>query len=445
VRTKIFICLAAVLLLGAWLGRPAFAQGSQAQGTLDPIPPEVVKALLAENWQQVADLLPDEICNKSPVARLIKGHACLALNRNNESLCLFLRTKKAEDLQQWFSWTSELGKRNQGGVANYLQGDALAREQQWKQAMEAFDLSIKQGASKPLALQARAVVHAALAEWDAAREDLIASVDGDPLVSDLFASRGAYILQRATDPQKALEFYERALKLSPDSVIALNGRGCARMILRQWEEARRDLELAVKLASACGSELSVMPSINLDTLVKTFNKASNDALAQVAGIDPGMSITEKMDRINTMPVGQQQLALDLLNNAANWNRTIAGNFLIPKVEMGIAGGIKGSIMGPQPFLEGKMNLSWDVRATSTYNLGQQTELLSAMKGNNPQMSPNRIDNLSSFLLLHTPTYGFIGRPGGVSTKEIGSEPPEGGKWDIVTIYGLLYDINKIEK
>jgi tetratricopeptide (TPR) repeat protein len=446
-KMKVFGFFVAIALLGAWIQPKITAQNTQAQVNPDVVSPTVVKAVLAEDWKQVADLLSDDICNKSPVARLIRGHACLALNRNNESLCLFLRTKAVDDLQQWLLWTGDLAARQPDiPVIHYLRADALARQKQWKQAIEAFDISIQLRPRAPLVLNARAVVHAALAEWDAAREDLVAAAEQDPLLSDLFASRGAYILGRATDPQRALEFYVQALKLSPDSILALNGRGCARIVLRQWEDARQDLELAVKLSSECSRELATISSFNLDTLVKMFNKASDDALARVVGIKPGMSITEKMDHIRSMPMGQQQLALDVLNNARNWNDRIAGNAMIPKVEIGIAGGIKGSMIGPQPFLEGKIGLSWDVRETSRFNLGHQTELLDAMKNNNPTLTPKPIDNFTAWTLQHIDSrYKFLAQPGGVSTKEIASEPAEAGNWNVVTVFGLLYDVARNEK
>ena len=47
---------------------------------------KVEDAILVEDWKKVADKLgavdPE---TPSPILRLIKGHACLALNRNNES------------------------------------------------------------------------------------------------------------------------------------------------------------------------------------------------------------------------------------------------------------------------------------------------------------------------------------------------------------------------
>jgi tetratricopeptide (TPR) repeat protein len=435
---------ASVLVTAALVGILQFGLASD-----QPVSKEVEQAVLAEDWAKVADLLtPAKDQTLPPVARLIKAHACLALNRNNESLCLFLHTKAEEDIKQWVWWTDDLARRQPtAAVAHYLYGDAAARQKRWKAAIESFDASLRLGPQASLTLNARAVAHAAQAEWDASRENFIAAVNLNPPLSDLFASRGGYILQRRTDPQKALDHYEQALKISPNSMLALNGRGCARILLRQWEAAMQDLETAVKLASDCSSELAMIFAINLDRLIKMVNETSEEALSQVAGIKPGMSIDEKMDRISRMPLGQQQLAVDILNNARNWNQRIAGNPFIPKIDLGLAAGVKGSLFGPVPYVEGRMNLQWDIKETSSFNLSHQTDLLRAISSSGPSLTPNKIDNFTAWTLQHAPgsPYPFLAQPGGVSSKEIAAEPIEAGSWNVVSFYGLLYDIGASAK
>jgi hypothetical protein len=52
----------------------------------DAVPPQVVKAILNENWKEVVQFLPGvETNGASASLRLIKGHACLALNQKLHS------------------------------------------------------------------------------------------------------------------------------------------------------------------------------------------------------------------------------------------------------------------------------------------------------------------------------------------------------------------------
>ena len=66
-----------------------------------------------ENWDTIAKLCgSNEQLESSPVLRAIKGHACLALNRNNESLLLFLSVNDDEDTKAWYQWSSEFVNKN---------------------------------------------------------------------------------------------------------------------------------------------------------------------------------------------------------------------------------------------------------------------------------------------------------------------------------------------
>ena len=134
---------------------------------------EVEKAILAEEWSKVADLLDsDDSLTSASVARLIKGHACLALNRNNESLELFLNASSAEDLERWEEWTLGFAEQNpHNAVVHYLKGDAFARMEQWDSAILAFDKALQIKPDYPLALNARGVALCACGRWDGAEAD----------------------------------------------------------------------------------------------------------------------------------------------------------------------------------------------------------------------------------------------------------------------------------
>lgn len=65
---------------------------------------DIEKALLVKDWHTVnaKSGTPEELA-KLPVLRAIKGHACLLLNQNNESLYLFLSLANKSDLESWKS------------------------------------------------------------------------------------------------------------------------------------------------------------------------------------------------------------------------------------------------------------------------------------------------------------------------------------------------------
>src|SRR5689334_5684260 len=62
------------------------------------ISPEIERAILSEDWKTVSELVPASVNDSGPaILRLIRGHACLALNRNNDSVTLLRDSGKNED------------------------------------------------------------------------------------------------------------------------------------------------------------------------------------------------------------------------------------------------------------------------------------------------------------------------------------------------------------
>lgn len=118
-------------------------------------------AILKEDWSRVAALL-GSAKNLAAPARLVKAHAYLALNRNNESLCLFLNASSKDDLGKWEEWTRDFARKNpQTTVAHYFRGDALARLRQWDDALMAFVRAIELHPKHALALNSRGAIYAA--------------------------------------------------------------------------------------------------------------------------------------------------------------------------------------------------------------------------------------------------------------------------------------------
>jgi tetratricopeptide (TPR) repeat protein len=208
---------------------------------------DIEKALLTEDWETVAAKVgPDEQVSASPVLRAIKGHACLALNHNNESLLLFLSISDEPDLFAWKKWTTVFAEQNPGNpVAHYLRGDALARLEKTDEAIAAFNRSLRIKGAFVLSLNARGVAHASMRRWNEARADLEEACRTDSSLAELFVSIGTLqVLKRA--PDGAVRSYRKALDISPDHSLAHNGLGCAYYGLGEWEMADTAFTQAAK-------------------------------------------------------------------------------------------------------------------------------------------------------------------------------------------------------
>jgi hypothetical protein len=247
------------LLMGLlWLASgPVAADSSVAPG------PELEKAILAENWEKVIRLLPTEAEPNLPaVSRLIKGHACLALNRNNESLRLFARRTSKDDLAKWDEWTTDLRNRHPDNpISGYLRGDALARLQRPSEAVEVFTAYLKASPQHILLLNARGVAYCGMGRFEKALEDITQATTVAPSFVDADLSLGSLWIQWGTGPEGALEAFNAALAKSPNSIVAMNGRACAQLALGHLEESFRDLQDATR-----GEPWFSLPVVNMVSL-----------------------------------------------------------------------------------------------------------------------------------------------------------------------------------
>lgn len=194
------------------------------------VTPAVEAALLREDWREVAGQLKDVTAKtRSPVLRLLKGHACLALNRNNESVCLFLSVTD-DGLHVWRDWTERLaGEQESRAAALYLRGDALARLGEWKAAEQSLGQAILLKPGVGLAHNARGVVYALLGELVKARVDFAEAVHcSQSSFADAYAGIGALRAHKKSGIEGAVKAFDKAIKLSPGFALALHGKACVR-------------------------------------------------------------------------------------------------------------------------------------------------------------------------------------------------------------------------
>jgi len=286
-------------------------------------PQKIQNYLLQQDWQEVASILePVDLENNSTVLRLIKGHAFLATNRNNESMCIFLNITSTTQLRTWDKWTEDfLVSHPRSLVAFYLRGDALARLGKWDLAIEAFDNALKIESTNTLVLNARGVAYAAKGELDKARLDLYrAAQKNASCFADVYCNLGFLNIQQKDMAEAAVRYFSKALDISPEFALALHGRGIAKLILND-KKAKRDIETGTKMSN-CDTIKDLMvhnevryaarvSGMNLDILIKeakmagtVFTKKFTDLTARA---DMMGTLSRTFRQLNNLP-GNQHLA-----------------------------------------------------------------------------------------------------------------------------------------
>ena len=227
---------------------------SELDGQLDE---RLEEAILAEDWEKVVSMLPkDDEWNLPATLRLVKGHACLATNRNNESLCLFLSATSKEELQEWQEWSQDFATKYPASpIAHYFKGDSYARLEQWNLAISNFNIALKMDPNHPLVLNARGVAYANKNELAKARVDFQKAIStSDGQLSDAYANIGVLRIQKKSGIKGALRAFDKALEISPNFAIALHGKACLKVANANeiTEAEKKSLVAAVK---DCPSDL----------------------------------------------------------------------------------------------------------------------------------------------------------------------------------------------
>jgi tetratricopeptide (TPR) repeat protein len=193
---------------------------------------DVEAALLAEEWKRVDSLIGETTATTQAVERLIKAHACLALNRNNDSILLFLNAS-GDDLKSWHHWAARFSEEHpKAPLGQYFLGDSFARLSQYDKAVQTFDAGLTLQADNALLLNAQGVAYAKLDSLPEARRCFEgALVASKARLADAHASLGAHWIQRSDGAEGAIASFTRAVELSPEFVFAIHGRACAKLVI----------------------------------------------------------------------------------------------------------------------------------------------------------------------------------------------------------------------
>lgn len=430
---SIMIALATIVLV-------TICSSSQAANV--DVTPEVEKALLSEDWSKVADLLTKvDTSTPSPVLRILKAHACLALNRNNEALAHFLALSDKDTIKSCLEWTTSFLKSHpSSALAFYLHGDALARGLQPKEAFTTFTRGLALKQDHTLLLHARGVLLANLGDFDGASSDFSTASKANPKFAELYLSRGTYTIQKKTDPKKGLQWFTEALRISPDYVLGLNGKGAILIMMRQMPEAKEALTKAKSLSKGPLAEIEPVIDGNLSVLDAKVNAAIDNRLTTLAGIKPGMSLDEKVSRFDSADASTRQAIVDSVYNARANNASRLGDFTRPsEISVGSTFGAKVSVVGPELNAGVNMGAKWDTKSTE-FNLKNQDDFLKAAsdRGVRPSFEAgNPMNNFKSWWNNQFGSARDFSHSGGVSSAAIG-DGTDRGAWEVYSCYGLQY-------
>jgi tetratricopeptide (TPR) repeat protein len=249
---------------------------------------QIEQHVLGQEWEKARIAVTgDDTLAADPVARLLTGHACLATNRNNEAMLLFMSIRDPEPAGKCVAWVQGLAERHrESAVAQYLMGDALARAGRLDEAIDAFDRSLAIDPGFGLAWNARGVARAAKGDMDDALMDLTQATRICPDLADAHANLGTYWVLMSVAPG-AIQSFDRAIALDPACALAYNGRGCARFGKGDYDGAIEDLEKAFDLCPA------LVPVGANEVLV--LSALAAEAAPEQAAAQPGTTITTRSD------------------------------------------------------------------------------------------------------------------------------------------------------
>ena len=313
-KSRLIFNLETILLLIICFGT---SLSNYANARTFEVSEEVENAVITENWVKLADLLTDiKPETPSPILRLIKAHACLATNSNNESVQLFYGVTFG-DLEEWEKWCKNTATvTGNQALKNYFLGDIHARLLNYKKAIEYLSLAIDQNSDSYLALNARGTVYIIQEEYERALSDLIKAKAINPKFADVYNNLAMInIRQRKGLIDNSMNSFMVVHEINPDFALAFHGLGCLELLISKTIAVPED-NINIRRA------IELIPGLT-NILVENETKYLSDALDKQSKIlfaDAGTEgtaiqrvykqneykLTEQTNKLNTM--------LDLRNN-----------------------------------------------------------------------------------------------------------------------------------
>jgi tetratricopeptide (TPR) repeat protein len=440
------------------------ASNSRAEPTTS-IDEALVRAVLSGDWNRVADshLAYVNTETPSPVLRLIKAHACLALNRNDESACLFAASLSHEDLKTWNEWAEGFLRNHPNSqTASYFRGDASARRGEWVQASASFAraLEAREDHTRAMVLNARALVSAAQRRFDPALVDLSKAIVLRPDLADAHANLGFLAILQKEGAKGALRDFDMAISVSPDFSLARYGKGCIHMILGELSPAETEFDLSLMKPNCLGERLYE----KIQTALNLLNEQGPIELASADTENPGFYIESSMRAMDRNDLGWMGATYkEGLKNALRMGETAISNYekattsliqrepklapyiskynnqvrteiamtaMAQKYELGLSRGLDIKIGSPDQKKPLNMTTGFTSQERITYDLSAARPKAFESLGN--------FQKFETGLSRHAP--GYTSRPQGFDSGPSHGTIDEGA-WPDLAEFGLLYPVN----
>jgi len=415
---------------------------------------------LGEDWQGVINELEPNYADLPPYEKLVLGHAYLAVNRNNDSLCIFMTVISDEELTSWNSWAKDLAENHPDSrIALYFLGDSYARLNDWENSLDTFngilgdEESGLEGISPGyfFALNARGVVHAATGNLEMAYDDVCDAIDASPDFAEAYTNKGVIWIHQSLAATGADTAFDQALDLSPDYVLAFNGRGIVKTAMGQYLEAEEDFNNAKDFSTdECLEAVSTLAEINNIILNITVSDAVVDE-SLLAELDPAMAIYEQTGDIGPLRQATQDWTQDQFDSVMRlneqqitWNENVieVGSLIRDDLTtLGQNGLERGSFMigadTAQGFVElSTMNLDTGRMAQEAFG----SEYQDRFGTSGPEITPMNpiIGGIERWFTTTGSDLDSI-RPQGVLTMGEGRTIDIGG-WEAAVAFGLIYEV-----
>jgi Tfp pilus assembly protein PilF len=434
-----------------------------AQAVDSGVTSEIEHAILFEDWKTVLRLVPDGGTNVvSPIPRLIKGHACLALNRNDESLCLFQSVVSKEDVTQYQTWATSFANHNKkSAIAHYFEGDALARGQAWDDSLREFSSGLQQSPDHPLLLNARGIVFAQERKWYDAIADFEGAIKAKPDLADAYANRGTMNLHKKAGSKGAIEWLEKALAHSKEFSLARYNQGFARVASGSADEGPKEIKDAADKLECFSSTINK----DMTSIVAWLHKRNDAEAKEMAASDVGSQLDRIIGEVSGGNIGSLNQAARLLGKNPEFAATFDRNLdqiirqkpelkqpITDKIYSGIDWTRPG-VGGARGWLNTLQKTTMDLGLSSTTQL-QESQRQSKMSSSQ-QLGFNAHVDFSALAQQHQlktdmdnkgwetmRTPSLMKNPvGGVSASLAGAYVDE-GDWPIDAHYGLNYEVSE---
>lgn len=189
-----------------------------------PVPAAVEKAVLAEDWAKVAEIIGEVKPDTPAPLRLIMGHACLALDRYNDAYTYFAATLSSQALEAWHNYAAGFReKHRESAAAGYFDADSLARRELYEKAIAALPSGGGPTVLTALVLNMKGVCLARLGKYTDARKCFELASAHRCTTTDALVNLGMVKIQESDAMEGARNCFQEALSRAPDNALALHG------------------------------------------------------------------------------------------------------------------------------------------------------------------------------------------------------------------------------